>query len=134
MNSETAYESSNFFRDVNISLSNNVYKKTEQGGNQFCSIYTLDESLRDFRENTLLLKIDTMGAEGEIVRGAKETLSESSPVLVMEYGTHSKYMSDLIPFIHENNSGYKFYLRQMYAYNNSRTFLYAIPREIYCCK
>lgn len=134
LNSETAYESSNFFRDVNISLSNNVYKKTEQGGNQFCSIYTLDESLRDFRENTLLLKIDTMGAEGEIVRGAKETLSESSPVLVMEYGTHSKYMSDLIPFIHENNSGYKFYLRQMYAYNNSRTFLYAIPREIYCCK
>ena len=78
----------------------------------------------------LYIKIDTMGAEGEIIKGAKETLSLSSPILVMEYGTHSNYMSDMIPFIHDNNPTYKFYLRQMYAYNNSRTFLYAIPDEV----
>ncbi len=122
----TVYESANFFRDVNVSIKNDLIEDGVQGDSQSVKVSTLDECLSEYRSDKLLLKIDTMASEGEIIKGSSDILATAAPVVVMEYGTHSKYMADMIPFMHRMSSRYKFYLRQMYSYNNSRTFLYAV--------
>ena len=123
----TVYESANFFRDVNVSIRNAMIEDGVQGDSQTVKISTVDNCLAEHKNDTLLMKIDTMGSEGEIIKGASEILATAAPVVVMEYGTHSKYMADMIPFMNRVNSNYKFYLRQIYAFDNSRTHLYVIP-------
>ena len=122
----TVYESSNFFRDVNVSIKNDLIEGGVQGESHTVKISTLDECLADYRNDAIFLKIDALASEGEIIYGASNVLAIASPVVVMEYGTHSEYMADTIPFMHRMNSKYKFYLRQMYSGDNSRTFLYVV--------
>ena len=129
-NNGTVYESANFFRDVNVSIKNDMIENGVHGYSQSVEISTLNDCLKEYKNNALLLKIDTMASEGKIIQGASDILAEAAPIVVMEYGTHSKYMADMIPFMHRMNSRYRFYLRQMYVLDNSRTYLYVIPECI----
>lgn len=76
--------------------------------------------------NDILLKLDALASEGEILRGAEKIIKIKKPVIVMEYGTHSKYIANIIPFLKGLRYDYKFYLRQHKAMSNRRIFLYAI--------
>lgn len=121
-----SYESSNFFRDVNITLSNNLVNNLE-GGSEKVIVRALDSYLYMLQENNdILLKLDALASEGEILRGAEKIIKIKKPVIVMEYGTHSKYIANIIPFLKGLRYDYKFYLRQHKAMSNRRIFLYAI--------
>ena len=64
-------------------------------------------------------------SEYEIICGAKEIIKNLRPVIVMEIGTRYKNTLDTIPLLWSLNKGYKFYLRQLKIFDNSRTILIA---------
>ena len=121
---EGTYESSNFFRAVDITLSNSI---SGGGKAETVKVRTLDSYLDEIAdEEHILLKIDALASEGEIIGGGVEMIRRKKPVIVMEYGTHSEHISDMIPLLKGLRSDYKFFLRQRPTGNNSRTALYAV--------
>ncbi len=91
------------------------------------AVRTLDSYLDEIvSEEHVLLKIDALASEGEIIRGGVELIRKKRPVIIMEYGTHSEHISDMIPLIKELRNDYKFILRQKTSFNNSRTVLFAV--------
>lgn len=120
------YESSNFFRDVRYTLCNNLLDGGDSNSNTVI-VRTLDSYLSKYQGNNILLKIDALASEGEIIRGGgKGLIPDRKPVIVMEYGTHSEYIANVIPFLKKVRPDYRFYLRQHDTSGNSRTFIYAI--------
>ena len=87
-------------------------------------VYKLDNYLSLLQGN-LLIKIDALGAEYEIICGAKEIITKCRPVVIMEIGTRFKDIFAVIPMLWSLNNDYKFYLRQLKVFNNSRTILIA---------
>lgn len=66
-NGEGIYESSNFFRDVDVTLSNSL---GGGGKTEVVKVRTLDSYLDELKdEKHILLKIDALASEGEIIRG-----------------------------------------------------------------
>lgn len=118
------YESSNFFRSVDVTLSNSL----DSGGKEkTVSVKTLDSYMDEINdEKHILLKIDALASESEIIKGGQELIRKKKPIIVMEYGTHSEHISDIIPRIKKLRNDYKFFLRQKTVYDNSRTVLYAV--------
>jgi len=123
-NGEETYESSNFFREVDVTLSNSL---SGGGKAETVAVRTLDSYLDEIAEEEhILLKIDALASEGEIISGGMELIRKKKPVIIMEYGTHSEHISDMIPLIKGLRNDYKFFLRQKTSSNNSRTVLYAV--------
>lgn len=118
------YESSNFFADTD-SLIMSGRRIENMQHEEKVSVDKLD-SYRIRTENKLLIKIDALASEGEILFGGEGTIKEQHPILVFEFGTHSKHIFDLIPFVYNLDNSYRFYLRQLRTFNNSRTILYAL--------
>lgn len=120
------YESSNFFRGVSVTLSNKLLNDMS-GREQKIKVSTLDKMIQyDKISSRILLKIDALASEGPILLGAKKLIKETKPTIIMEYGTHSEYIGNVIPFLRSINGEYKFYLRQRNTFGNSRTILYAV--------
>lgn len=118
------YESSNFFADTD-SLIMSGRKNGNMQHEEKVSVNKLDSYYIN-TENKLLIKIDALASEGEILFGGGRTIKEQHPILIFEFGTHSAHIFDLIPFIYDLDNGYRFYLRQLRTFNNSRTILYAL--------
>lgn len=90
-------------------------------------VRTLDSYLPMFQDNdAILLKIDALASEGWIIQGAEEFIKAKKPVIVMEYGTHSEQIGNIIPFLRSLRADYMFYLRQHESMDNSRTVIYAV--------
>lgn len=53
-------------------------------------------------------------------------IRQKKPVIVMEYGTHSKYISTIIPLLKKCGPDKKFFLRQRVSFGNSRTVLFCV--------
>lgn len=53
-------------------------------------------------------------------------IRKKKPVIIMEYGTHSKYISGMIPLLRQLRPDYKFFLRQRSVFGNSRTVLFVV--------
>lgn len=123
-NGEETYESSNFFRAVDVTLSNSL---NGGGKAETVAVRTLDSYLDEIvDEEHILLKIDTLASEGEIIKGGLELIRKKKPVIIMEYGTHSEHISDMIPLMKGLRNDYKFFLRQKHTGDNSRTALFAV--------
>lgn len=116
------YESSNFFRNVDVTLSSSL---GGGGKAEVVPVRTLDSYLEEIKnEEHILLKIDAIASEGEIIGGGVELIQRKKPVIVMEYGTHSEYISSMIPLLKRLRPDYKFFLRQRTVLGNSRTVLF----------
>lgn len=125
------YESSNFFRDTNITLSKGKGIANEEKCQlETVTVKKLDSYIDKFEDEkeykNILLKIDALGSEGEILLGAQQLIRFKKPVIVMEYGTHSEHIADVLPFLNRLRPDYIFYLRQKHCFDNERTILYAI--------
>lgn len=104
------YESSNFFRNVEVSLANSL---SSDGKAEVVPVRTLDSYMNEIKnEEHILFKIDALASEGRIILGGIELIQKKKPVIVMEYGTHSEHISNIIPLIKRLRNDYKFYLRQ----------------------
>ena len=123
-NDGKVYESSNFFVDTRKIITT---KRAGQGIEEKIVVHCLDYYKYKKKDmGQTIIKIDALASEYEILLGAKQTIRELHPVLIMELGTYSKHIFDMIPYIYRLDNSYKFYLRQMKTFNNSRTILYAL--------
>ena len=125
--SDNIYESSNFFRGVDNTISKSIYGDFRNSIVQAVFVDTLDNQLENMKiDGKLLIKIDALASEMPILYGAGKIIQKYKPIIAMEYGTYSKYMADTIPYLKSLNKDYKFYIRQIPSFNNNRTFLYCI--------
>lgn len=122
--SDTTYESSNFFRSVKKTVSNQVVANNTSSNESTIMVDTLDNLIT--QEDNYLIKIDTLASEFPIIQGAKKLIQKYQPKLILEFGTHSSHIADMVPFLSELNPNYKFYLRQKRVFDNSRTVLYVV--------
>lgn len=121
-----AYESSNLYRDVSNTISTDRAGELEEGVSaRYITVDTLDNQIKALT-GRVILKIDALASEVPILYGAKRLIKEYRPIIIMEFGTYSKYMADTIPYLKKLHSEYRFYLRQMRTFHNSRTILYVI--------
>lgn len=119
-----AYESSNFFCDTSNILPTERLTEGNTVQTDKLEVCKLDNYSNLF-QGELLIKIDALSSEYEIICGAKEIIKNLRPVIVMEIGTRYKNTLDTIPLLWSLNKGYKFYLRQLKIFDNSRTILIA---------
>lgn len=117
------YESSNFFADTDRLIMSGR-KIDGMQHEEKVNVNTLDSY--KINADKLLIKIDALASEAEILFGGGQIIKEQHPILIFEFGTHSKHIFDLIPFIYHLDNSYKFYLRQLSTFNNSRTILYVL--------
>ncbi len=118
------YESSNLYRDV----ANTISVRNEVAANvtaRSIVVDTLDSQIKSLTGRAIL-KVDALASEVPILYGAERLIKECRPIIIMEYGTYSKYMAETIPYLRRLHSDYKFYLRQMWTFHNSRTILYVV--------
>lgn len=119
-----AYESSNFYCDTNNIISSERKKCRKEKAKSFQSVKKLDDLSYDVNGH-VLMKIDTLGAELEVLRGGERFIKKVHPIIIMEIGTRYNCMFETIPYIYGIDKKYRFYLRQLEVFNNSRTILIA---------
>jgi hypothetical protein len=74
------------------------------------------------------LKMDVEGGEGEILRGAMETIRRFRPKLAVAIYHEPEHFWDYPALLMDQLEDYRYYLRQ-YGYSRFETLLYAIPLE-----
>ena len=119
------YESSNFYRSVENTIKMERIMEIDKTLTETIIADTLDDQL-GIGSNKMIIKIDALASEVPILYGAKNVIKTCKPIIIMEYGTYSQYTADTIPYLLKLNSEYRFYLRQMHTFDNSRTILYAV--------
>lgn len=122
------FESANFLQECKNIISIDRLEGKEETVGELVECDLLDNLLQNENGN-LLIKLDTQGMEYECLLGAKQTLAKKQPILMLEIGTFSENMFDVLPLIHEQNPNYSFYIRQRIVGENSRSFVYAIPKK-----
>lgn len=125
---DAVYESSNFFQSVSNTLNAQRRASAEEAVCEKVPCDTLDTLLQD-ETGPMIIKLDLQGKEWDGLQGAQKVIRRLTPILIFEMGTYSDNLFCMIPFIEQQNPNYRFYLRQRVVGNNSRTFVYAIPKE-----
>ncbi|MGV7211215.1 FkbM family methyltransferase [Oxalobacteraceae bacterium A2-2] len=95
-----------------------------EGGSQRIVTLALDQLLPSQRID--FLKLDVEGAEAAALRGARQLIERSRPVLAMSLYHLPRDPWELPAQLREMCPGYRYYLRQHY-YNSFDSVLYAIP-------
>lgn len=119
------YESSNFIQSADNVICDERQRDGDCGIAEMLSVDTIDNVLRE-KGGKLLIKIDVQGSEYAALMGAKDTIRNRKPVLILEFATFSKHIADIIPNLYDLNNEYKFYLRQKLLSGNSRPVLYVV--------
>jgi hypothetical protein len=75
-----------------------------------------------------LVKIDVEGHDREAIRGMRELLQRSKPVVAVSLYHRPRDIVELTLFLKQalGDASYRFYVRQ-HLYNSFETVLYAIP-------
>ena len=73
-----------------------------------CPVITIDDYVREHNIKVGLIKVDIEGAEQAFLRGAKETISEQKPTLLISIYHNVDDFLDIKPMIESWNLGYKF--------------------------
>lgn len=122
----SVYESSNMFGGVQDIISTERVKEIDGDSSvEIMMVDTLDNQLKGIG-GKMIWKIDALASEVPILYGAEKSIRTLKPIIIMEYGTHSEYMAETIPYLKKLNPEYKFYLRQRYTFNNNRMILYVM--------
>ncbi len=87
-------------------------------------------ALDDMLPGTLVdfLKLDVEGAEAVALRGARELITRSRPVIAMSLYHKQEDLWELPELLFEFCPGYLFYVRQ-HCYNSFDSVLYAVPER-----
>ena len=91
-------------------------------GDDIIQCVAIDQVLKGFKPT--YIKMDVEGAEYQALLGAKRTISENKPDLVISLYHYLKDIWELPLFISSWNLGYKFYIR-VYGNGGNSTMLYA---------
>lgn len=122
------YESANFFQNCKKIISVDRLDQNENMLDEAVECDTLDNLLKDENGN-LLIKVDVQGMEYDCLCGAKETIAQKHPIILVEVGTYSENMFDVLLMINSLYDRYRIYIRQRNICGNSRTVAFAIPKK-----
>ncbi|WP_312352961.1 FkbM family methyltransferase [Aminipila sp.] len=129
------FANANLFANVDDVSSEKEKKHYKQINSEMIEVQTellsLDEILVniDLREQELyhlLIKVNAMGADFEILKGAKKVIEQYKPIFVIEFGTKKEHLIEIPKFLKEIKPDYKIYLRQKEIFTDSKTVLYCI--------
>lgn len=127
-NENVNYGSPNLFQDISTSITKGeleaCQKENSVATNYKVKLDSVDNIVKDHRAS--VIKINALAADMPILIGCKETILESKPVFVMEYGARPEYMIEEVIWLDDLKVGYKFYMRQKSIFGDCKTLLYAI--------
>ncbi len=94
-------------------------------GEEKIQVVTIDEFLKNVDSRVDMIKLDTEGAEKEIIEGAKYSIAYFKPKLQISVYHKAEDLWDLILQIYKINPYYKFYLGH-HSVSIIETCVYAI--------
>lgn len=119
------YDSPNFYVDIEKIADNTTIKGDLIGEKTLqLDVDILDNVLAGIKPT--IIKINALAADIPILQGASNILQNCRPIIIMEWGTRPEYLEELITFIKNIKSDYKFYLRQKNIFGDSKTIFYAV--------
>lgn len=127
-NSVINYDSPNLYRGIDNAIDNSTRQKYVSHGVKYeqkiISTYPLDQIELEYKPT--IIKINALAADFEIIKGAKDLIANNKPKLIMEHAVKPENITDIILYIKMLNDDYKFILRQVNIFGDSKTVLYAV--------
>jgi FkbM family methyltransferase len=122
------FENGNIFRDAELNTGMMHRKKLNTASSKSIGITIPVEKLDTLihSESVTIIKTNAVAADLQVLQGAEEIIKDHKPAIITDWGSTPGQLLTIPLLLCKFRPDYKFYLRQKYIFNDSKTVLYAV--------